>query len=52
MMINFAFTRGGFINGYWWWYLPPGLCITLSVLSLVLMGFSLEEREEETMRIE
>jgi peptide/nickel transport system permease protein len=47
MMINFAFTRGGFINGYWWWYLPPGLCITLFVLSVVLMGSSLEDREEE-----
>ena len=48
MMINFAFTRGGFINGYWWWYLPPGLCITLFVLSVVLMGSSLEDREEES----
>jgi peptide/nickel transport system permease protein len=47
MMINFAFTRGGFINDYWWWYLPPGLCITLFVLSVVLMGSSLEDREEE-----
>jgi len=48
MMINFAFTRGGFINGYWWWYLPPGLCITLFVLSVVLMGSSLEDQEEES----
>lgn len=37
MMINFAFTRGGFINGYWWWYLTPGLCITFFVLSVVLI---------------
>jgi len=46
MMINFAFTRGGFINGYWWWYLPPGLCVTLFVLSVILMGSNLEDREE------
>jgi peptide/nickel transport system permease protein len=52
MMINFAFTRGGFINGYWWWYLTPGLCITLFVLSVVLLGFALEEQEEATMRLE
>jgi peptide/nickel transport system permease protein len=52
MMINFAFTRGGFINGYWWWYLPPGLCITLFVLSTTLMGSSLEENEEDISRIE
>jgi len=52
MMINFAFTRGGFINGYWWWYLSPGICITLFVLSIVLMGFGAEEQEETTPRLE
>ncbi len=52
MMINFAFSRGGFINGYWWWYLSPGICITLFVLSIVLMGFALEEDEEVTLRLE
>ena len=52
MMINFAFTRGGFINGYWWWYLTPGLCITFFVLSVVLIGFALEEQEEATLRLE
>ncbi|HNX10512.1 MAG TPA: ABC transporter permease [Methanothrix sp.] len=51
MMINFAFTRGGFINGYWWWYLTPGLCITLFVFSAVLIGFSAEEQENETLRL-
>ena len=45
MMLNYAFSRGGFINGYWWWYLPPGLCISLAVLGFVLMGFGLEEQE-------
>lgn len=52
LMINFAFSRGGFINGYWWWYLAPGLCITLFVLSVVLMGFVLEENDQETLRLE
>lgn len=52
MMINFAFSRGGFINGYWWWYLFPGLCITLFVLSVVLVGFVLEENDEATLRLE
>lgn len=52
MMISFAFNRGGFINGYWWWYMAPGLCITLFVLSAVLMGFALEEKEEATVRLQ
>jgi peptide/nickel transport system permease protein len=45
MMLSYAFSRGGFINGYWWWYLPPGICISLAVLSFVLIGFGLEERD-------
>jgi peptide/nickel transport system permease protein len=45
MMISFAFSRGGFINGCWWWYLPPGLCITLFVLSVVLMGSAMEDQK-------
>jgi peptide/nickel transport system permease protein len=52
MMINFAFTRGGFINDCWWWYIPPGACITLSVLSVVMMGFALEDHEAQTMRLD
>lgn len=52
MMINFAFTRGGFINDYWWWYLPPGMCITLFVLSVVLISYALEENDEAVLRIE
>lgn len=49
MMLNHAFSRGGFINGYWWWYLPPGICISLAVLSFVLIGFGLEEQDREEM---
>jgi peptide/nickel transport system permease protein len=52
MMINNAFNRGGFINGYWWWYLTPGLCITLFVLCVVLMGCAFEEQENETLRLQ
>jgi peptide/nickel transport system permease protein len=46
MIINFAFSRGGFLNGCWWWYLPPGICITLSILSLVSISMLLEEARE------
>jgi len=46
IMLNYAFSRGGFINGYWWWYLPPGFCISLAVLSFVLIGFGLEAQNQ------
>ncbi len=44
-MLNFAFQKGALVNGLWWWFLPPGFCITLIVVAVVLMGFSWEERE-------
>jgi peptide/nickel transport system permease protein len=49
MIINFAFQKGGFINEMWWWYIPPGLCITLCVLSIVSFTFTFT-RETEKLR--
>ncbi|NLJ49889.1 MAG: ABC transporter permease [Candidatus Atribacteria bacterium] len=45
MMIHHAFQRGGFLNGMWWWYIPPGLGIILFVLSMVFLSFAFEETE-------
>jgi len=47
IMLSFAFSRGGFIREMWWWYLPPGVCITLCVMSIALIGFGFEGREKE-----
>ena len=30
-ILNDAFRVGGIFNGYWWWYVPPILCITLTI---------------------
>ncbi|WP_269848795.1 ABC transporter permease [Methanosarcina horonobensis] len=46
-MLSFAFFRGGFIRDMWWWYVPPGICITLCVISIALIGFGLETQGEE-----
>jgi peptide/nickel transport system permease protein len=43
MMLNAAFNKGGLINQMWWWYLPPGFCITLVVMGVMLTGLSLEK---------
>jgi peptide/nickel transport system permease protein len=43
MMLNAAFNKGGLINQMWWWYLPPGFCITLVVIAVMLTGLSLEK---------
>ncbi len=37
-MIHDAFEGGALVNGYHWWYLPPVLCISASVLVLTIAG--------------
>jgi len=47
MILHYAQTSGGWYAnmGYpaWWWIIPPGLCIALTVASLVLIGQAMEE---------
>jgi ABC-type dipeptide/oligopeptide/nickel transport system permease subunit len=44
-MLYFARASGAFLSDAWkWWVLPTGLMITLTVLSLGLIGYSLELR--------
>lgn len=50
MMLHYAFARGGFINGLWWWYLPPGLAIALCTLALNLVNFGVEERSDPRLK--
>lgn len=42
-MLYFARASGAFLSDAWkWWVLPTGLMITMTVLSLGLIGYSLE----------
>ncbi|HLF74579.1 MAG TPA: ABC transporter permease [Anaerolineales bacterium] len=48
-MLYFARASGAFLSDAWkWWVLPTGLMITLTVLSLGLIGYSLEQRIENS----
>ncbi len=51
-IMHFAFQRGGFANGLWNWYLPPGLCITACALGFVFLGLYWERRAELRARPE
>jgi peptide/nickel transport system ATP-binding protein/peptide/nickel transport system permease protein len=43
-ILFYAQARGAFLNGSWpWWVIPPGVLISVTVLSFVLIGRSLEE---------
>jgi peptide/nickel transport system permease protein len=47
MVLHYAQTSGGWYanQGYpaWWWIIPPGILIALTVASLVLIGQTFEE---------
>lgn len=41
--IEEAFTAGAMTNGYWWWMIPPGVCIVLVCLAFSMCGHALDE---------
>lgn len=43
-MMHYAFKRGGFVNGMWYWYLPPGLCIAACAMGFLFLGLYFESR--------
>jgi ABC-type dipeptide/oligopeptide/nickel transport system permease subunit len=50
-MLYFAQASGVFLSDAWrWWVLPAGLMITLSVLSLILVSYSLERWSDPRLR--
>lgn len=38
-ILHYAFFRNGIINGAYWWYLPPIICISVSVLGFLLLSY-------------
>jgi len=49
-MLYFARASGAFLGDAWkWWVLPTGLMITLTVLSLGLIGYGLEQMTSKSV---
>jgi peptide/nickel transport system permease protein len=42
-MLDDAFENGAITTGAWWYFLPPGICVIVVVLSFTLVGQALEE---------
>ncbi len=42
-MVNYAYTASAMLTGKWWWFLPPGICITVLVLGFAMLGYGIEE---------
>ncbi len=42
-IIEEAFDAGAMANGYWWWIIPPGVCVVLVTLGFTMCGYAIEE---------
>ncbi len=42
-MVNDSYTTIALLQGMWWYFLPPGLFVTLLVLGFAMLGYGLEE---------
>jgi peptide/nickel transport system permease protein len=49
-MLESAFRSGAPSAGAWWYVIPPGLCITLLVFAVSLLGYMLEEHVNPRLR--
>jgi peptide/nickel transport system permease protein len=49
-MLEAAFNSGAPSAGAWWYVVPPGLCITLVVLAVSLLGYLFEEYVNPRLR--
>lgn len=38
-ILYYAFHKNGVVAGYYWWYIPPILCISLCIFAFVLIGY-------------
>ena len=51
-MLENAFESGAPSQGAWWYVVPPGLCITIVVLAVAMLGYLLEEFVNPRLRDE
>jgi ABC-type dipeptide/oligopeptide/nickel transport system permease subunit len=49
-ILHYAQTRGALVKGMWWWFVPPGACISLTIVSFTLISFSLDRILNPKMR--
>ncbi|OIV39494.1 ABC transporter permease [Mangrovactinospora gilvigrisea] len=42
-MIADAHSQSAILNGQWWWFVPPGLCIAVLGMATALVNFGIDE---------
>jgi len=43
MTLHYAFGVGALFSNFWWYLIPPGICITLVVLSFTFIGYAFDQ---------
>jgi peptide/nickel transport system permease protein len=51
-MLFFAQTGSALLQGAWWWFLPPGLCIALLGAGLAFLNYGIDEVANPRLRKE
>ncbi|HLJ68234.1 MAG TPA: dipeptide/oligopeptide/nickel ABC transporter permease/ATP-binding protein [Chloroflexota bacterium] len=49
-MLADAKSAEAFGDGYWWWFVPPGLCVSLFAVGLTLVNYGLDEVTNPRLR--
>jgi len=50
MTLHWAFVSGALSSNYWWYIIPPGLCITFVALGFTFVGYALDQIVNPRMR--
>ena len=43
MILHWAFASGALSSNYWWFIIPPGICITLVALGFTFVGYAFDQ---------
>lgn len=43
MVLHYADAAGSTVNGYWWYIVPPGICIMLLVMGFAFISYSTDQ---------
>lgn len=49
-MMYGAYNGGALLEGAWWWFVPPGVCIALLGSGLALLNFGIDEIADPRLR--
>jgi peptide/nickel transport system permease protein len=49
-MLYWAGNQDALALGYWWWFVPPGLCIAILGAGLAFMNFGIDEIANPRLR--